>query len=506
MKNPLRDLLKHSSVYMIGQILTRMASILLLPFYTHCLTPADYGVIAILDLTGAILGTMICEGMISAVTRHHFDREDSRHHDAVWWTGLAVVMLSAVVVLLPMWIGRHLLSDIALGSEISAGPWFFTLTFATIVAGLPAALFDTYLRVYKRSTAFVVTSMVRLLVNVGLNVWFLAVMQLGIEGLLLGNLIATVLHTVILAPFFIRDRGGITLSAGIGKAMLRYNAPLVVAAILAMLMHEADRYFLRIWQSMEQVGVYSLAHKIGFAVNTLCLLSFCSIWHVAIYDIERMPNARQTFARVYGWFTSALGILLLGAALTIHPVLPLLTPEAYAGAADLVAVILLGFFVFGLNFMFEVPALLSKRTRLLVPGSVAGLLVNVAANIALIPHIGAWGAAWAGVLTYAAYSFTVLFCCRRVMKIQYPWMRSLLTTTAFCATYVGIRYGCFDVVGPVAQVCISVAVCAGWAVLLFGREGLEWWSSRRSQSLSSAISPAEAEPAGTAVTLESASV
>lgn len=478
--NPLRDLLKHSSVYMIGQILTRMASILLLPFYTHCLSPADYGVIAILDLTGAILGTMICEGMISAVTRHHFDREEARHQDAVWWTGLIVVLVTAVVVLLPMWIGRHLLADIALGSSITAGPWFFTLTFATIVAGLPAALFDTYLRVYKRSTAFVVTSMIRLLVNVGLNVWFLAVLRLGIEGLLLGNLIATVLHSVILAPFFLRDRGGITVSVDIGKAMLRYNAPLVVAAILAMLMHEADRYFLRIWQSMEQVGVYSLAHKIGFAVNTLCLLSFSSIWHVAIYDIERLPNARETFARVYGWFTSALGILLLGASLTIHPVLPLLTPEAYGGAADLVAVILLGFFVFGLNFMFEVPALLSKRTRLLVPGSVAGLIVNVAANILLIPHIGAWGAAWAGVLTYAAFSFTVLFCCRRVMKIPYPWMRSLLTTTAFCATYVALRYGCFDALGPVGQIGISVVVCAAWAILLFGREGLEWWTARQS--------------------------
>ena len=48
---PVRDLLKHSSVYMIGQILTRMTSVLLLPFYTHELSTADYGVVGILDLT-----------------------------------------------------------------------------------------------------------------------------------------------------------------------------------------------------------------------------------------------------------------------------------------------------------------------------------------------------------------------------------------------------------------------------------------------------------------------
>ena len=112
-----------------------------------------------------------------------------------------------------------------------------------------------------------------------------------------------------------------------------------------------------------------------------------------------------------------MGILLLGAWLTIHPVLPLLTPDAYGAASDLVAVILLGFFVFGLNFMFEVPALLSKKTHLLVPGSIAGLTVNGLANIALFPHIGTWGRS---SLTQPIPG-TVLFCCRRVMKVPYPW-------------------------------------------------------------------------------------
>ncbi|HAD59626.1 MAG TPA: hypothetical protein DCG12_10310 [Planctomycetaceae bacterium] len=67
---PARDIFKHSSIYLIGQILTRMASVLLLPFYTHVLSPADYGVTAILDLTAALLATFVAGGMVSAVTRH----------------------------------------------------------------------------------------------------------------------------------------------------------------------------------------------------------------------------------------------------------------------------------------------------------------------------------------------------------------------------------------------------------------------------------------------------
>ncbi len=475
---PLRDLLKHSSIYMIGQILTRMASVLLLPFYTHVLTTADYGVTAILDLTAALLSTFLAGGMVSAVTRHHFDEDDERHRDRVWWTGLTMVGAVCSLISLSLWLGRQWLADATLGTEITDGAWFYTLTIITLWFTVVGMIVEGYLRVRKWSGLFVVISLARLIFNIGLNVWLMVGLKMGVEGLLVGNMAATILHTSVLLAIFVRTRGGYVFDAALGSQMFRFAAPLVVTALTSMMMHEADRYFLRIWETLSDIGIYSLAHKIGFAVNTLCLLPFLSIWNVAIYDIDRLPDSRQVFGRIFGWFTSGLGILLLGASLTMHPILPLLTPDAYGPAADLVSVILLGFFVFGLSFMFQVPSMLSRNTKLMIPGSVAGVIVNVVANIVLIPIIGVWGAAWAGVLTYAAFSFTILACCRSEMKLAYPWKRSLVTTMALCGCYCVIRYGCFPGMSVAGQVAVSVAVCAGWTVLLFGRDGMAWWRTR----------------------------
>jgi O-antigen/teichoic acid export membrane protein len=458
---------------MIGQILTRLASVLLLPLYTKMLLPADYGVMAILDLTAALLSTFLAGGMVSAVTRHHFDNDNGRHHDKVWWTGMSMVGCVCTVVCLMMFLGRHILADVTLGAEISQGAWFYTLTIATLWLTVIGIILDSYLRVIKWSGVFVVISMGRLLFNIGLNVWLLVGLKMGVEGLLLGNLAATFLHTAALALVFLRTRGAFSIDRKIGREMLTFAAPLVFAAIAGMAMHEADRYFLRIWDGLPAVGVYSLAHRIGFAVHALCLLPFLSIWHVAIYDIERMPDSNKLFTKMFGWFTSGLGILLLGASLTVHPVLPFLTPDTYGNAIEMISVILLGFFVFALSFMFEVPSLLTKRTRLMVPGSIVGLVVNIAANFVLIPQMGPWGAAWAGVLTYAAYSGTLLYCCRKAMVIEYPWLRFCVTLVALCSTYVGLRYGVFPSVGPLAQIGSSVVVCAAFAVVLFGREGLD---------------------------------
>ena len=46
----LTELLKHSAVYGVGNLLRRSISILMLPIYTRYLSPADYGHLALLDL------------------------------------------------------------------------------------------------------------------------------------------------------------------------------------------------------------------------------------------------------------------------------------------------------------------------------------------------------------------------------------------------------------------------------------------------------------------------
>lgn len=476
---PLRDLLKHSSIYAIGQILTRLASVLLLPLYTHCLTPADYGVTAILDLTAAILSLMIGGGMVMAITRFHFDNESEEHHDRLWWTGLTYLFAVSCVVLAPMWLGRQWLSDVTLGDNLPNGAWFYTLTMATILVQVIGQIVDAYLRVLKWSGVFVLISLGRLFLNVGLNVWLLVGMKMGVEGLLLGNLAASTLHTAVLMAVFVKTRGRYHFDWTLAHGMLRFSAPIVVTALLAMLMHEADRYFLRIFVSMDEVGVYSLAHKIGFAVNTLCLLPFSSVWYVAIYDIEKMPDANKVFGRIFRLFVGGVGVMLLGASLTVHPILPLLTPEAYGPAIDLISVILLGFFMFGLQMQFEVPALLHKKTGLMVPGSVVGVIINVAGNFWLIPKYGSWAAAWVGVVTYVGFSFTTLLMCRRVRKIPYEWVASLLIFVGMCGTYVALRYGIFPHVGRWMQLALSVAVCGVWALAVLARDGLQWWASRK---------------------------
>lgn len=464
-----RDILKHSSVYAVGQILSRVASVLLLPLYTRCLSPADYGCVAILDLTAGILAILIGAGMAQAVVRFHFDTDGDAGRSRVWWTGLAWVLTAATCLVGPMMAGRQLLADVTLGTEVADGGSFYLLAAATLWLNTIGELLQAYLRVRKWSGLFVCCSVLRLLMNIGLNIWMLVGLQWGVTGLLTGNLIAAGINTVVLAVIFSLTMPFHGLCARMLKRLLAFGSPLIIHAFLSLMMHEVDRYLLRMYGSLEQVGVYSLAYRIGQAVNMLCLVPFASIWNVVMYEIAEQPESRRTYAMVFRHYVNALLVVVLAASLGGAVMLPVLAPGNYGDAADLIPVILLAFVFFSMHSQFCVPALLANRTAALIPASSAGVCVNLVANAVLIPQWGAVGAAWSSVLTYAAFSFGGLMMYRRIDRYPYPFGRLCVSACLIGVTYVAVRFGVLPLAGNIAVqlLIVAVAVCL-WGLVLCG--------------------------------------
>jgi len=128
---PYRDLFKHSAIYGVGQVLSRLASFLLLPVYTSYLRPRDYGVIAILDVVGNLLGILLALAITAAVNRYHFEEKDEIKQSQVWWTGLTFLVITTMAVIVPLWLGRETLADLTLGSTVDHGELYYSLILPT---------------------------------------------------------------------------------------------------------------------------------------------------------------------------------------------------------------------------------------------------------------------------------------------------------------------------------------------------------------------------------------
>jgi len=77
-----KKIISHGKIYLLGNILQRCVSFIMLPIYTRFLTPADYGTIEllsmILDFVGIILGLRIGQ----SIFRYYADYEKKKEADS----------------------------------------------------------------------------------------------------------------------------------------------------------------------------------------------------------------------------------------------------------------------------------------------------------------------------------------------------------------------------------------------------------------------------------------
>jgi O-antigen/teichoic acid export membrane protein len=459
-----RDTIKHGGIYGFGQILGRLASLLLLPLYTRYLSPADYGIIAILDVTTGVLGVLLGAGMAHAVSRYHFEAQSADQYGEVWWTGLGVVVAFSTVLVAPAVAGRGLLATLTIGTQEPSGGYFYLLVLLTVWFGTIGQIGDQYMRIRKWSALTVALSFTFLILNISLNVYFLTVRHLGITGYLWGNLLTGVASMLVRCGILLATCQPIRFRWTLARKLLAFGSPLVAVAILSAFMHEADRYLLRPFVDLNQVGVYALAYTIGQGVNNFVITSFFSVWDVVVLEIAEQPEARRVYVLVFEYFAEGLLLVMLGVSLFAQPVLDLLVPPAFAPAGQLIPIVCLAFFFFALHAHFKVPAILAKKTGSIVVSPAIAAAANVVLNLLLIPIMGVVAAALVSVATYAIYSFVGLLQYRRFDRLDYPFGRVGAVLAAMIVSYIVCLSVTRAGAPQVWSLMLRAAVWSAWAL------------------------------------------
>jgi O-antigen/teichoic acid export membrane protein len=481
--NIYRDILKHSAIYGAGQILSRLTSVLLLPFYTSYLRPADYGTVAVLDVAGSVLAIVTGGGLASAAARFQFDSSSAHHHRNLWWTGLSLVVAFGCLLVVSAFLFLPSVGRVLLGPTIPHAALYTGLMLPTVLMGTVEQFTSVFLRVQKASALLVTLSLARLILNVCLNIYLIAYGGLGIFGLLVGNLVASAFACFAAGWAFRRKLGAFSFDRRCVPELVTFAWPLVFTGLFSIVMHQADRYLLRLFTDLDQVGVYSLAYQIGQGVNTLVLLPFTAIWSVLVYEIAERPDSRRIYARVFEQFVLGLGALLLGVSLFSGRLISVLAASDYRSATTLVPIVCLAYFFFSLHDQLRVPVMLAKRTQVLLPVYAVAAAVNIGANLALIPVFGASGAAWASVATFVVFSLLGFERYRRIERIEYRFGRCASILAGMVLTFVLGRVVMITITEPFLSDLVAAMFWLPWAALCLGlpisRALQKVWSGKR---------------------------
>lgn len=127
-------LFQQSALYFIGNIVRRGVGFLMIPVYTKFLTPADYGLIEMIELfvsvSVIILGVL---AMNDAMVRIYYDYPDERSRGMLVSTALVGITSLSLLLAGAAFIGATPLAILMFGSSSSA--WLVRLAFLAMVLG-----------------------------------------------------------------------------------------------------------------------------------------------------------------------------------------------------------------------------------------------------------------------------------------------------------------------------------------------------------------------------------
>jgi O-antigen/teichoic acid export membrane protein len=423
---------RQTLIYGAGTLLSKAAAILMLPLYTHYLAPSGYGVLSLIQITLEIVSIFAGAVIVGGVFRFFFKAETEEDRQAVVWTALVILSISYGTAALATFVAAPRISASLFGA-FPDGAWLIRISAGALAGeGLLLVPF-AYLRVRERSRLFVVMSLLKLGLQLVLNIVFLIPLAMGVAAILLSTLISNLLFAMLLTWFMLRDIR-FRLSWDATRSLLRFGVPLIGTTLAMFALHYGDRYFLQAVAGAATVGIYALAYQFGFAFLALANEPFLMVWEPLRFKVAEHPDHDRIYARCFIYLNLALVTLGTLLALFAYDLLRVVATPAFRSAADLVPIILTAYLFHAWTNFHSVGALVTERTEMIT-------LTNcVAAAAALflywlwIPRLGAMGAALATLVAFSLRWALLYVVSQRLWRVQYAWREVLLLGGAGSAT------------------------------------------------------------------------
>ncbi|MGB2876236.1 MAG: oligosaccharide flippase family protein [Gaiellaceae bacterium] len=430
----LARLAKHSAIYGLGAVVSRLIGLFLLPVVTRYLPRQDLGAVDTLVALSVVLVILLRAGISIAFFRFYFDAEDERGRVTVVRTSFWFTTTTATAGLLLGLVFAGQISQALFSTHSRAD--LVRAAFVLLWAQMNYEQLTSLFRVEERSVAYVAATLANVLITVGATILLVVVWHKGALGVLIGNFTGTlVVYFVLLA--YRRFQLGLEFDRPLFREMQRFGLPFVPSGLALWAIDFLDRFFLLKLKGAAAVGLYSVGVRVSTAI-LLLLIALRTAWPAFAYSIKDDSEARRTYGFVLTYVLYAACWLSLSLSLLAPWIVRLLTVPTYYAGSRVVPLLVFGGTAFIAYNVMTIGTGRAKQTQFnwLVTG--LGAVVNVGLNFALIPPYGMMGAAVATLAAYVVMFLGITVRSQQVFRVPYQWRRiALVVATAVGLTVLG---------------------------------------------------------------------
>jgi O-antigen/teichoic acid export membrane protein len=430
----IRELSKNLAIYGLGDVAIQLVNFLLLRVYVQYLSPADYGILALLGSVEAITKLFFRWGVDGSFMRFWYDCEDDaakqRLSSTLFFFLLALngLLLAAAVIGAPFlaeWLGA---SGYTLALQL-----VLLNTFAIGFTFIPFHV----LRMQQRAREFSLLAFARSAGTLLLRLALVVGLGYGVMGVVIADIVVTAVVLAFMLRWFaplIRP----VFSLQILRESLAFGLPRVPHGFAQQIIAVGDKFVLNMFVPLSQIGVYAMGVSVGL-IQKVFLAAFEYAWAPFYYATVRERGAERVFSAVTTYGVAVLALMTAGLSAIAADLLTVVTHGQYTSAAGVVAWTSLGVFFQGIYLMTSIGLNITRHTQYYPVATAISAAANIALNFLLIPRYGIMGAAYANGAAYALQAAIAFAFSQRFYPIRYEVGRLLRVVIAATVAYAVAR-------------------------------------------------------------------
>ncbi|EMN7728224.1 oligosaccharide flippase family protein [Bacillus cereus] len=382
--NYLKQFIRTSGIFFIGNTLTKLIGLFLLPLYTLKINPEDFGYY---DLTISLINLIIPIVFFQvwdSIFRFTFDYEKTRDKYVVISNGIAIQCFGLVVYTVLFFVVVNSINyDISYKYLIfSQGMLYAFQYYYSFVA-----------RSFSKNTLLVATGLINSIVSIMGNIILIVLYDMGIEALYISYIVGTLLQIIVLekkvklARYFKIS----TISFSLMKKLILFSLPLCLATVSYWLLSGLIRLVISNKLGMYENGLYGITNRLS-SVIVLIVNSFQLAWYEMSYSMGKEKDKKGYYKNSLNYILKV--ILYIGSIslIIIKIIFPYMVAEQYYEALIIIPITFIGVLINSYASFASTLFLAEKDSSKLLMPTVISAVINIVGLGLLTDTFGLIGA------------------------------------------------------------------------------------------------------------------
>ncbi|MBE6160095.1 MAG: hypothetical protein E7157_03505 [Lactobacillales bacterium] len=377
-----KELMKNTIIIAIGKFSTQVISYLLLPLYTSILTTSEYGIYDFLVTACIFIVPFITLLMEESMFRFLIDEDTDTGKKKVMSNACIYSILSMIVWCIILFIILSILK------------YKYTLVFVLyIISCIFITLTNSITRGMGKLKLYSLSNFILSMLTIVLNILLIAVIKLGVNGLLYATIIANVITSLFIF-FKLKIYSYIRLkyvNKKKLKEMITYSYPLVPNSIGWSIINISDRIIITLFLGSSSNGIYAMANKFPNIMNT-----FSSFFFTAFKENASKVIKKKDYEDYYNNILNIVHNSFIAISLLLITIIPfvfnIFINKSFNEAYMYIPILVIALYYGNMSGFYGSLFVAFKETKLIGKSTVIGAVINIVINLALIKFIGIYAA------------------------------------------------------------------------------------------------------------------